>query len=330
MNEKEELSLMTLYNRLKDEKEILNSKIKDEINFFEIMEEYELVKKEITFINCEIGSIISPSTIFFKPFTLKNCILHHASFSSNSFREGLIIDNCEILSNVTFEAGGHNKIDKPIKLLNSKFHGVIDFFDCWFQGPVEIINCEFIKGTNLLGNKGEPFEVGFDFKPTINSNEGRLDLNQIELIGKWAEKIGILPSEFYKKYVVEFPNTFNKFPTISYNNKLSMNINSPYNKNVWLRIILSKNEITIKINKHVSQRFKLEADGIEQKPDEIKEISDNAIRYIHQIFNDEIIIEKSLLPWKGDVLKTYYKKDLTKCSSSKTRKYTWTGRYKGK
>ena len=36
----------------------------------------------------------------------------------------------------------------------------MNFFDCWYEGPFEVRRCTFRKGTNLFGNKGEPFKYG--------------------------------------------------------------------------------------------------------------------------------------------------------------------------
>jgi hypothetical protein len=74
--------------------------------------------------------------------------------------------------------GGHNNHDKLISIHNCIFRGFVDFNDAHFNGPIEIIYCQFEKGTNLLGNKGKPYEVLFDIPPRILNNDGKMDFDK--------------------------------------------------------------------------------------------------------------------------------------------------------
>ncbi len=74
--------------------------------------------------------------------------------------------------------GGHNNPDKLISIHNCIFRGFVDFNDAHFNGPIEIIDCPFEKGTNLLGNKGKPYEVLFDIPPRILNNDGKMDFDK--------------------------------------------------------------------------------------------------------------------------------------------------------
>ena len=74
-------------------------------------------------------------------------------------------------------SGGHNMDGTEFRLEHCEFGAFADFYDEWFMGPVRIKGCAFRGGTNLLGMKGQPYQVTFDVEPIIESNTGRLDLD---------------------------------------------------------------------------------------------------------------------------------------------------------
>jgi len=178
-NRKSRFKLNSVYDYLQKEKEIKDRIIKEEINIDNLIADLNKrnVKKQISFINCEITSIKSMLIEYNKPLKLKNCVIETADFHANYFMDGLLIERCEFKSAVDFQCGGHNKSDKFISMKNSKFNGFVNFFDCYFGGPVEIVNCEFAEGTNLLGNKNKPYEVYFEVKPILKKNVGNLNLD---------------------------------------------------------------------------------------------------------------------------------------------------------
>ena len=53
----------------------------------------------------------------------------------------------------------------------------MNFFDCIYNGPVEIRKNNFEKGSNLLGNIGKSYQTNFEIKPTIQDNKGSIDLD---------------------------------------------------------------------------------------------------------------------------------------------------------
>lgn len=53
--------------------------------------------------------------------------------------------------------GGHNI--KPIVIEGNIFTGFLSFFDCQFENVIELRNNIFEKGTNLLGNRRDGFEI---------------------------------------------------------------------------------------------------------------------------------------------------------------------------
>lgn len=53
----------------------------------------------------------------------------------------------------------------------------VNFFDCWYLGPVVIRRCHFVAGTNLLGNVDQPFVTSFKIPPVIEDTTGTLTMN---------------------------------------------------------------------------------------------------------------------------------------------------------
>jgi len=64
-----------------------------------------------------------------------------------------------------------------IRFVDNIFSNFVNFFDCYFIGPFIMKNNIFKKGTNLLGNKGEQYEVTFETEPKIENIKGNLELN---------------------------------------------------------------------------------------------------------------------------------------------------------
>ena len=71
--------------------------------------------------------------------------------------------------------GEGNKDGSIFALKDTVFHEFVNFLDCTFDGPVEIRGCRFEKGTNLLGNRGQPYAAQF-----------RAPLSSMETKGAWT------------------------------------------------------------------------------------------------------------------------------------------------
>jgi hypothetical protein len=127
--------------------------------------------------NCIIDNLVSPAVEFHGPVNLINSRFCKSLLVGAYFLSGLTIDKCIFETYTDFDAGGHNEIPNAFRIVNSQFLDFVNFFDCWFKNDVIIMDNEFAKGTNLLGNKGEPFRVQFDVEPRIENNKGRIDLD---------------------------------------------------------------------------------------------------------------------------------------------------------
>jgi hypothetical protein len=108
---------------------------------------------------------------------IENCIIHNFKIHSCWFTEGLILKNSIINRYVDYQMGGHNS--KPIILEGNVFTEFFNFFDCQFENTIELKNNIFVKGTNLLGNKGEGFENSFVEGWLVENNIGNIDINEV-------------------------------------------------------------------------------------------------------------------------------------------------------
>ncbi len=167
----------------------------------------------ITFRNCYIKSLSAGDCTYNKRFTLEGCVVESTEFFACYLMSGITIEGCTFINDLMMmAAGGHNAEDKPIIIKNTIFYGLVDFCDALFYGPVEVSGCNFVEGTNLLGNKGKPQSIHFDqngHNPdlellVLKDNQGKLDLNgdsfdwkgvkwtgeQVKLLNDWSKKRG--------------------------------------------------------------------------------------------------------------------------------------------
>lgn len=110
---------------------------------------------------------------------VENCIINNLKIHSCWFVNGFLLKNCIVKNYVDYQMGGHNS--NPIIIDGNVFMGFLNFFDCQFENRIEIKNNVFIKGTNLLGNKGEGFENSFVEGWLAENNVGDIDLNEVEV-----------------------------------------------------------------------------------------------------------------------------------------------------
>jgi hypothetical protein len=133
--------------------------------------EFDVIIRDsvIIFFDC-------PSVEFKGKVLIENCQIVKSAFNYAYFINGLEIRNSSFKEYVDFEAGGHNE-NGAIILDENSFNGFVNFFDCWFKGPVIIKGNVFGKGSNLLGNKEEEYKSVFDGIAIIENNTGRVDLD---------------------------------------------------------------------------------------------------------------------------------------------------------
>jgi len=135
------------------------------------------IRVPITIRNVQLDSICAPACQFHEVVLLDNVrVTGAANFWAGYFLAGLQASYSYFGAEVDFQCGGHNK-GHDVDFKQCEFSGFVNFFDCWYEGPVSVHECTFSAGSNLLGNIGKPFQVRFDVPPGLEGNIGRLDLN---------------------------------------------------------------------------------------------------------------------------------------------------------
>jgi len=137
----------------------------------------EVVSVAITIRNCQIESLDASFLTFKEPVAFDDCHFGSVFCFSTYFMGGARFTRCTFDSHVTFECGGHNQPPAAFSLEACSFHEFVNFFDCWYPGPVVVTGCRFHAGSNLLGNVGQPFEASFAVPPMVVDTIGALDLN---------------------------------------------------------------------------------------------------------------------------------------------------------
>ncbi len=140
------------------------------------IETNETWDKEVVIENCIVEYFSGSVTKFDKPVKFINSHFKKCQFVFTYFLGGLTIHNCTFDNFLDFQAGGHNKTNSTITILNNDFLDFVNFFDCWYESEVTICNNNFHCGTNLLGQPHN-IPVTFDIEPIIENNVGQLDLD---------------------------------------------------------------------------------------------------------------------------------------------------------
>jgi hypothetical protein len=151
--------------------------------FFEALDltplaEGQYVRPPIKLYDCQFIDLAAPHIYFDSPIEIRGCTIDGIlSFDAAYFFAGVSIQHTSVSGLADFQCGGHNRGGARFELTDSKFCGFVNFFDCCFEGPVLIKRCHFARGSNLLGNKNQPYVVTFDVAPVLQCNAGSLDLD---------------------------------------------------------------------------------------------------------------------------------------------------------
>ena len=133
----------------------------------------------IHFISCIIDTIDLIGVFELKvSLTIEGCIINNLKIHSCWFTNGVVLINNLVKNYVDYQMGGHNR--KPMLFEGNVFSGFFNFFDCQFEDVVELRNNIFIKGTNLLGNRGEGYENSFSKGFVVENNLGIVDADRVD------------------------------------------------------------------------------------------------------------------------------------------------------
>jgi hypothetical protein len=148
--------------------------IRGTIDLQELADEAMHFPVPLTLQHCRLDHLDAVMVQFRRPVVLRHVRIGRADFSFAYFLQGLLLEDCIVDSYLDFQAGGHNQPGFPLQLRRNSFHGFVNFFDCWYRGPVQVEDNRFAQGTNLLGQP-ENYPVTFDVPLLIAGNVGRLD-----------------------------------------------------------------------------------------------------------------------------------------------------------
>ncbi|UQN06553.1 hypothetical protein [Deinococcus sp. QL22] len=160
--------------RLKTGEGLVGVEVRGQLDL-QALEDTGGVRLPVLLRGCRLPAVDASDLVFHAPVTFERCHVDAALFYAAYFLQGARFEACTFGGDVTFECGGHNEAPAAFTLLNCTFQGFVNFFDNWYPGPVEVRGCRFEGGTNLLGNRGQPYEVAFDLPPQIEGNSGVLD-----------------------------------------------------------------------------------------------------------------------------------------------------------
>jgi uncharacterized protein YjbI with pentapeptide repeats len=127
------------------------------------------ISKNIIFENCRFQYLDLSFIVFKNILKFKGCLFEKASFHSMFIKSHFDIENCDFINSLDFSCGD---IVSTLVINETTFHEYVDFFDTFFDEKVEISNCNFKHGTNLLAWTG-----AFKFNPIIYRNTGDLKLD---------------------------------------------------------------------------------------------------------------------------------------------------------
>ncbi len=182
------LSSTEVYSLLKQGAIVQDAAITDTLRLLALMApgpRFSDISQRIAFTNCRIAKLETIDCGFIAHFTMDRCIVENASFEPTYFLGGATFSTCEFMNDVGFMSMGDTGQNQPFLLSNCIFHGFVNMFDAFFRGPIEISSCTFLKGTNLLGNKGQPYHVNFGVPPIIKGNTGKLDIDDDRTYISW-------------------------------------------------------------------------------------------------------------------------------------------------
>jgi hypothetical protein len=134
------------------------------------------INTELIFSNCRIDSFSVYVQLLNRKLVFNECIIGKILFFGTHLIGGFEMRNCVIENLACFDAIGHNINPNKFIVDSCTFNVFANFFDCWFEGPVNISNNNFKQGTNIGFYLNPPYgiEAGLEFK--LENNIGNIYL----------------------------------------------------------------------------------------------------------------------------------------------------------
>jgi hypothetical protein len=133
--------------------------------------------QELEIRNCRIGEIQMTGGTFEERVVISNCVIDGISALGAFFRRGFLLSNCVVSGAVTFEAGGHNSKEHEVRIESNVFLEYVDFFDCYYPGPLYFTGNILVSGSNLLLPNAEFGGPEFVLGLTCENNIGDLEVD---------------------------------------------------------------------------------------------------------------------------------------------------------
>ncbi|AEA45692.1 hypothetical protein [Fluviicola taffensis] len=165
---KDEITKWTEYDRLAFQDENF-----EKIDLTSLMQSDKFdFNTELIFENCNIHSIGDSIKLYSKKISFIDCEIGSIWFQGTHFIGGLELKNCSVSNYSYLQAIGHNLAPNEFIIDNCVFNDYVDFFDCYFEGPVQITNNDFRQGTNIGIYLQRPFGILADINYKIENNKG--------------------------------------------------------------------------------------------------------------------------------------------------------------
>ena len=148
--------------------------VTEPLNLRRLADESDYVRTPIHFVDCQLPYVDLSFVFVETPVVFSACTIDELLAMAGYFFAGLTIERCEIAGPTNLSCGGHNRNGHAVILADTRFGGFVDFTDNWYEGPVRIESCQFVRGTNLLAPNPHGCAVKFDVPPIVAGNEGDL------------------------------------------------------------------------------------------------------------------------------------------------------------
>lgn len=130
---------------------------------------------ELIFEDCTINSFNASTRTLGRPITFKRCKIGAIWCHGTYFHGGLNLLESVVDEFSSFDCGVHNWAPNKFVINHCVFHDFLDFFDVFFQGPIEITNNDFKAGTNINLYIDAPYGREKGTPVRIENNRGQLD-----------------------------------------------------------------------------------------------------------------------------------------------------------